>query len=123
VAAFISATATRTYTKPRDSTSLGAWSRPLVVAWVPRAGAVLTATEDRPGVSVDVGGATGIYHDGLWQLGSGPDEVDIGWGTVYWDQSDLHSLTFGIADGTVAIRASRLAGVGLDELEQIGVSI
>ena len=66
---------------------------------------------------------TGIYHDGVWQLGSGPDEVDVPGGPLYWDNGDVHSITLPVNGGTAAIRASRRAGVELDDRVRIGASI
>lgn len=99
------------------------WNRPLLVAWVPRPDAVLSATEDHPGMPIAVGSVNGFYHDGLWQLGDGPEQVDAGGNAIYWDRSDLHSITFAAEGGTLAVRASRLSGVELGDLERVGASI
>ncbi len=103
--------------------SLESWNRPLMIAWVPRAGAVLAATEDHTGTPVTLPNGPGIYHDGIWQLGVGPDQVDFPEGTIFWDRSDAHSITLTVSGGTVAIRASRGAGVDFDDLRLIGGSI
>jgi hypothetical protein len=103
--------------------SLASWNRPLVITWVPRAGAVLAATENRAGTPVSLPNGDGVYHDGLWQLGVGPDQVDVPGGPIHWDRNDAHSITLAVSGGTVAIRASRVAGVEFEELRRTGGSV
>ncbi|MEN3358348.1 MAG: hypothetical protein V7637_2330 [Mycobacteriales bacterium] len=93
------------------------WRFPLTVHVTSTPDARLFATENRPGVSVDVGirGVKAIYHDGWWT-----PPVSDGSGPV-WGVGAMHSLTLRSANRVVGVRAPR--EVPLDELVRIAKSV
>jgi hypothetical protein len=86
----------------------------------------LAATETRQGVQIDLGlpHATTIYHDGMWDVGPGPDQrsfpPDI---IMHWEGSEYHSITLRTAKATYGIRGSKRRGVDLDQLILIARSL
>jgi hypothetical protein len=98
---------------------------PLAVFAAADADAELLGTEQRDGVLLDIGvaDATAVYHDGIWQLGSGPEARQAGQVIVHWSRDDVHSITIAV-DGTFyAVRGARSKGVSLDELARVARSL
>jgi hypothetical protein len=86
----------------------------------------LTGTEGRAGVNIGIAGTgmSGVYHDGMWAIGSGSDEHPVadGSATVYWNREAVHSITVQTDTWTVGVRAPR-ALVDIGELVQVVASV
>jgi hypothetical protein len=105
----------------RRGTALEDWRNPLAV-YVSGSGApALVATEARQGEQIDLSivGIEAIYHDGLWMLGQGAEQLEMGDVIVHWDSSALHSITARWDGGTCAVRGPKGRGVGYDELIKV----
>jgi hypothetical protein len=79
----------------------------------------LIGTEQRRGRRIRLRGSRSYatYHDGIWKLGSGPDERHVARGTVlHWDRSDVHSLAVAAKGRVFAVRGARSRGVELADL-------
>lgn len=97
---------------------------PLVLCVASDEGAELIGTEGKEGLRVDLGlTQPGVYHDGLWKLGPGPDEQQAGDLLIHWDSGNVHSITFPQEGRVVGIRGSRNRGVGLEELMNVAKSL
>lgn len=94
--------------------AIAQWNSPLAIFVAHDHNAVLSATEKRPAVMVDVSGRPAEYHDGWWEANARGD------GPV-WRSGRVHSLTVRTAASAVAIRAP--ASVPLTELISIAKSI
>jgi hypothetical protein len=83
---------------------------PFTVHVADQPGIELSATEQRPGVSVDLGvpDAKAVYHDGWWTAPEPGSQAPI------WQVGSVHSITVHTATRTYAVRAGR--DVPLDEL-------
>jgi hypothetical protein len=79
----------------------------LTVCWTADSGQVLTGTDQRAGVPVDVKGNRGAYHDGAWAPGPGDEQVDTPVGPLHWDRQLVHSLTMRTDDGVFAVSGLR----------------
>ncbi len=94
--------------------SIVAWSSPLAIYATRDHNAVLSATEDHPGILLDLNGLSVEYHDGWWQPSAKGDRA-------VWKSGTVHSLTIRTATSAVAIRAP--GSVPLDELIRVAKSI
>lgn len=100
------------------------FAKSLSVYVAPQGAPALAATENHPGLPVDLGisSVQAVYHDGLWAPGSGEMERNLGDLIIHWDRSVAHSITIWGTDGTYAVRASK-DGVTLDELIRVATSL
>lgn len=78
-------------------------SRTLTVCWAADQDRELMGTRGRRGVPVDVYGVEAVYHDGQWQPGPGPEQVDLATGPLHWDRRE-HSITMRTERGVFAVR-------------------
>lgn len=110
------------YTRGWDHTDS---AYPLIVYAAQPVETDLAATENRPGVPVDLGipGVQAVYHDGLWAFGPGEAQVNLEGGvTIHWERSGAHSITIYSPDGTYAVRAPKDT-VAFDELARVAKSL
>ncbi len=110
--------ASQTGTFYRRATAIEDWRSPLAVYLSGPGAPDLAATEKKQGEQIDLGivGIKAVYHDGLWMLGQGAEQLDMGDVVVHWDSSTLHSITARWDGGTCAVRGPKGRGVGYDEL-------
>jgi hypothetical protein len=92
----------------------------MTVCWAPERDIMLTGTTNRVGMPVTVNGKAGVYHDGMWMPGPGPDEVRFEPnGTAHWGRDLVHSITIHTEEGVFGVRAPRMSVPHLDTLVQI----
>lgn len=91
--------------------------------------AFLPSTYGRHGTPVVLNMASGdtaqaMYHDGFWVLSpDGARATARGQGSLVWETTNVHSLTFKIWDFTIGIRGSRLVDCNMAELVHIASSM
>lgn len=105
---------TLVHTRGRTSSD---WLNPISVHVTANTKAVLSATENRPGVGVDVGleGVEAIYHDGWWAPSA------TGAGMPRWLTGTVHSVTIRTSQRVFAVRAP--ASVPVSELVAIAAGL
>jgi hypothetical protein len=105
------------YRKPRQMWGLGS---EITICWAPEKNLMLTGTTNRVGVPVTVNGMPGVYHDGMWMPGPGPEEVKFEPnGTAHWGRDLVHSITMHTSEGVFGLRAPRTSVPHLESLVQI----
>lgn len=97
-----------------------AFSRPLSISHAARPERPLFGTQNHAGAPVNLAmnsGATlkGRYQDGIWWLNED--------GSITWNNTDVHSITFALDGRTVGVRGSRLAGISYEELQKVAQSV
>ena len=106
------------YTK---GTSIEDWRTPLVVCQAAVDGVPLFGTESHDGTSVGIGDLSGVYHDGMWAVGPGPDERRVGKVVFHWGTGVVHSVTVGANGTTYGIRGP--SAISRDELTAVAASL
>jgi hypothetical protein len=105
------------YRMSRQVWGLGA---EITVCWAPERDLMLTGTTNRVGMPVTVNGKSGVYHDGMWMPGPGPDEVKFEPnGTAHWGRDFVHSITVHTEEGVFGLRVPRASVPHLDTLVEI----
>jgi hypothetical protein len=85
----------------------------------------LFGTEGHPGRPIELAldAALATYHDGMWMLGPGPDERQVGEILLHWDTSVAHSISVRFPRFSIAVRGARGRGVDLGELLRVSRSL
>jgi hypothetical protein len=106
------------------------YHNPLILFVSPNPQRRFFSTDHKQGTIVLFTMASGLtitaqYYDGMWTRSPNDDgELLLPSGDqLHWDTSNVHALVFRVGDLTVGLRASRLAGVNLEELIRVASSL